>query len=327
MRRSARDKCASSSCVSAPPPPTRRVPPTSRVERAGDAADQRADRARRRADARADEHAGDSAGRFAQLVAVLWPANRARRARRPSRARCVRPSNRRSLRSLMRLLRVDVRCMQGARTRPRRSTTLDSTRRIRADSMTWPRRSESEHKAGTTTRGWARSIRSGTRPADFLTVYARAFDTVEVDSTFYAIPGAKTVRGWAQRTPDDFMFSLKLPQEITHERRLRNADDARRRILRPRARARPQARADPHPARTRLRARRAAGRRALSAEAAARHPLRDRVPPARMDSRRPARAARRAQRRARAERRPLDSAQADDGARRAPDGRISSTFA
>jgi uncharacterized protein YecE (DUF72 family) len=66
---------------------------------------------------------------------------------------------------------------------------------------------------------------SGTRPADFLTVYARAFDTVEVDSTFYAIPAQKTVRGWAQKVPDDFVFSLKLPQEITHERRLRNVDD------------------------------------------------------------------------------------------------------
>lgn len=65
----------------------------------------------------------------------------------------------------------------------------------------------------------------GTRPADFLTVYARAFDTVEVDSTFYAIPAVKTVRGWGQRTPADFLFSLKVPQEITHERRLRNVDD------------------------------------------------------------------------------------------------------
>ena len=65
----------------------------------------------------------------------------------------------------------------------------------------------------------------GTRSADFLTVYARAFETVEVDSTFYASPVSKTVRGWAQRTPDDFLFSLKMPQEITHERRLRNVDD------------------------------------------------------------------------------------------------------
>jgi uncharacterized protein YecE (DUF72 family) len=65
----------------------------------------------------------------------------------------------------------------------------------------------------------------GTRPADYLTIYARAFDTVEVDSTFYAVPPAKTVRGWYERTPEHFVFALKLPQEITHERRLRDADD------------------------------------------------------------------------------------------------------
>ena len=66
---------------------------------------------------------------------------------------------------------------------------------------------------------------AGTRPADFLSVYARAFDTVEVDATFYAIPPEKTVRGWAARTPGHFVFALKMPQEITHERRLRNCGD------------------------------------------------------------------------------------------------------
>jgi uncharacterized protein YecE (DUF72 family) len=65
----------------------------------------------------------------------------------------------------------------------------------------------------------------GTHQAEFLTIYARAFDTVEVDSTFYAIPPAKTVRGWADRTPKDFIFALKLPQEITHEKRFRDVDD------------------------------------------------------------------------------------------------------
>ncbi|HEX6748984.1 MAG TPA: DUF72 domain-containing protein [Longimicrobium sp.] len=64
----------------------------------------------------------------------------------------------------------------------------------------------------------------GTRPADMLSLYAQAFGTVEVDSTFYAIPPAKTVRGWAERTPPDFVFALKLPQEITHERHLRRAE-------------------------------------------------------------------------------------------------------
>jgi uncharacterized protein YecE (DUF72 family) len=65
----------------------------------------------------------------------------------------------------------------------------------------------------------------GTRPADFLSVYSRAFDTVEVDSTFYAIPPSKTIRGWHDRTPPGFVFSLKMPQEITHERKLVNATD------------------------------------------------------------------------------------------------------
>jgi len=64
-----------------------------------------------------------------------------------------------------------------------------------------------------------------TRAIDFLAIYARAFDTVEVDSTFYAVPPSKTIRGWAQRTPPGFVFALKLPQEITHERRFRDVDD------------------------------------------------------------------------------------------------------
>ncbi len=62
-----------------------------------------------------------------------------------------------------------------------------------------------------------------TRAPEFLRTYARAFRTVEVDSTFYAVPPVNTVRGWAARTPADFVFSLKLPQEITHERRFVDA--------------------------------------------------------------------------------------------------------
>ena len=67
---------------------------------------------------------------------------------------------------------------------------------------------------------------SGTRPSEFLTVYARAFDSVEVDSTFYASPAAATIRSWADRTPKGFIFSLKLPQEVTHEQRLRDVTGA-----------------------------------------------------------------------------------------------------
>jgi len=43
---------------------------------------------------------------------------------------------------------------------------------------------------------------------------------VEVDSTFYGCPSASTVNNWAVRTPDDFLFAVKVPQAITHEKAL-----------------------------------------------------------------------------------------------------------
>lgn len=54
------------------------------------------------------------------------------------------------------------------------------------------------------------------RADEMLAHYARAFLSVEIDSTFYAVPSERTVKTWAQRTPDGFTFSPKLPQEITH---------------------------------------------------------------------------------------------------------------
>jgi uncharacterized protein YecE (DUF72 family) len=71
----------------------------------------------------------------------------------------------------------------------------------------------------------------GTRGPDFLTRYARAFGTVEVDSTFYAIPPARTVRGWGARTPAGFVFALKMPAEATHERGLVGAEEVAARFL------------------------------------------------------------------------------------------------
>lgn len=50
------------------------------------------------------------------------------------------------------------------------------------------------------------------------------FDTVEIDSTFYRIPSASTVDGWANKTPDGFIFSAKVPQVITNEKMLVDCD-------------------------------------------------------------------------------------------------------
>jgi uncharacterized protein YecE (DUF72 family) len=65
----------------------------------------------------------------------------------------------------------------------------------------------------------------GTRSSEFLPMYARAFRGVEVDSTFYALPDARAVRSWSERTPSGFTFALKMPREVTHELRLRGAED------------------------------------------------------------------------------------------------------
>jgi uncharacterized protein YecE (DUF72 family) len=61
----------------------------------------------------------------------------------------------------------------------------------------------------------------GTKSNEMLAFYSQIFDTIEVDSTFYAIPSVSSVEGWYKKTPDEFTFSLKMPQEITHEHALR----------------------------------------------------------------------------------------------------------
>jgi len=56
------------------------------------------------------------------------------------------------------------------------------------------------------------------KPADYITEYAQHFSTVEIDSTFYAIPSRSTVQAWRDKTPEGFIFSAKVPQIITHEK-------------------------------------------------------------------------------------------------------------
>ena len=65
----------------------------------------------------------------------------------------------------------------------------------------------------------------GTSKKEMLVLYSKVFNTVEIDSTFYAIPAASSVLGWAERTPADFKFSVKLPSEITHKNRLQGSED------------------------------------------------------------------------------------------------------
>ena len=205
----------------------------------------------------------------------------------------------------------------GCRARTRPPAAVEDLTRLcaRTDSMVWPR--GFEWHAGVELRRVGRSVLSGrarARPTSSRSTPARSNGGGGLDLLRHA-RCRRRCAGWAHRTPDDFIFALKLPQEITHERRLRNVDDLAAEFFDRARELGDEAGPDSHPARSRFRSDGAAGGRAVSSEAAARHPVRHRVPAARLDSRWRAGAARRAQRRADAERRALDSAQADDAAR------------
>jgi len=55
----------------------------------------------------------------------------------------------------------------------------------------------------------------GTKPAEQLPFYANHFPVVEVNTTYYRIPSLKMVQGWVDRTPDDFVFDVKPPRQLT----------------------------------------------------------------------------------------------------------------
>jgi uncharacterized protein YecE (DUF72 family) len=76
-----------------------------------------------------------------------------------------------------------------------------------------------------TAAGWEGAFYpKGMRSAEYLAFYAEHFHTVEVDSTFYGCPTARTVSNWAARTPEGFIFSVKVPQVITHDKALVDCD-------------------------------------------------------------------------------------------------------
>ena len=52
--------------------------------------------------------------------------------------------------------------------------------------------------------------------------YAENFKTFEINSTFYKFPTVRTLRNWAGKVPEDFVFSVKAFKGITHLKRFQN---------------------------------------------------------------------------------------------------------
>jgi len=70
---------------------------------------------------------------------------------------------------------------------------------------------------------WQGLVYSSAHPANFLTEYARKYDTVEIDQWFWSLfgedkvslPNPATVSEYRQSVPDDFSFTIKAPNSVT----------------------------------------------------------------------------------------------------------------
>jgi uncharacterized protein YecE (DUF72 family) len=66
---------------------------------------------------------------------------------------------------------------------------------------------------------------------DWLTAYARRFDTVELNNSFYRLPSATQFARWREQVPPNFQFAVKASRFLTHFKRLADPDEPIERLL------------------------------------------------------------------------------------------------
>lgn len=57
---------------------------------------------------------------------------------------------------------------------------------------------------------------AGSKPGDFLRLYAERLPSVELNATFYQLRSEERLEGWAKETPAGFRFAVKMSRRITH---------------------------------------------------------------------------------------------------------------
>jgi uncharacterized protein YecE (DUF72 family) len=79
--------------------------------------------------------------------------------------------------------------------------------------------------SGYSYKAWAGHFYPEQLPAgEMLRYYAERLPTVEINNTFYRMPAVSMLEQWSQQVPDHFVFALKAPRRITHDKRLREAE-------------------------------------------------------------------------------------------------------
>ncbi len=85
--------------------------------------------------------------------------------------------------------------------------------------------------------GWSYPEWKGTfypekmKSTDWLGFYARAFDTVEINSSFYRLPKLQTLENWADKVPANFKFCAKMSRYLTHIKRLKEPEEPLQRFF------------------------------------------------------------------------------------------------
>ena len=86
--------------------------------------------------------------------------------------------------------------------------------------------------SGYSYKEWKRSFYPENISAkDMLSYYATHFTSVELNNTFYRVPQRSMIENWKAQVPENFRFSVKASQGITHFRRLKDAAYATRVML------------------------------------------------------------------------------------------------
>ena len=63
------------------------------------------------------------------------------------------------------------------------------------------------------------------KTTDWLTYYAKTFDSTEINGSFYRLPQRQTVLDWMKKVPRNFLFCPKISRYLTHFKRLKEPEE------------------------------------------------------------------------------------------------------
>lgn len=63
------------------------------------------------------------------------------------------------------------------------------------------------------------------KQSEWLRFYSARFDTVEINNSFYRLPGRKTFEAWRSQTPEGFTFAVKASRFLTHMKKLKDPEE------------------------------------------------------------------------------------------------------